>query len=290
MTHFGRVALAGAPNVGKSTLLNQLIGSPLSIVSPKAQATRTPVVGLLTRGETQVVLHDLPGLLMPRYLLQRRMVAAAAEVLERVDVVLYLHPASQTPAPELGSLIQVETAIRAPVRMVFTKADLVSPARRRELDSAGLTVAESDAGLPERLLHFLEPDLPEKPFEYDPDDLGTQPVRFFVTEYVREAAFALLEDELPYAVAAEVEEFREGATPVYIRVSVFVERESQKGIVLGKGGRTIKAIGAHARARMEELLGEQVYLDLWVKVLPRWRKHGASLERLGFPASDGESQ
>ena len=125
--------------------------------------------------------------------------------------------------------------------------------------------------------------LPEGEFEFDPEDIGTQPLRFFVVEFLREAAFEVLEDELPYAFTAEVEEFREHSSPVYIRVTLLVERESQKGMIIGQGGRTIKAIGSHARARLEALLGQPVYLDCWVKVLPNWRRNAASLSRLGFP-------
>ncbi|HZB27234.1 MAG TPA: KH domain-containing protein, partial [Gemmatimonadales bacterium] len=128
-----------------------------------------------------------------------------------------------------------------------------------------------------------QPFLPMGEFQFDPDNVGTQPLRFFVVEYLREAAFALLGDELPYAFTAEVEEFREQERPIYIRVTLFVERESQKGIVIGRAGATIKAIGAHARARLEELIGAAVYLDAWVKSLPNWRKNTAALARFGFP-------
>jgi GTP-binding protein Era len=125
--------------------------------------------------------------------------------------------------------------------------------------------------------------LPAGAFEFDPDDAGTQSLRFFVVEYLREAAFEFLEEELPYAFTAEVEEFREAARPVYIRVTLYVERESQKGIVIGQGGRTIKAIGAHARKRLEALLDAPVFLDCWVKALPNWRRNADALARFGFP-------
>jgi GTP-binding protein Era len=131
--------------------------------------------------------------------------------------------------------------------------------------------------------------MPEREFEFDPEDVGTQPVRFFVVEYLREAAFDLLGDELPYSFTAEVEEFREAERPVYIRVTLFVERESQKAIVIGRSGSTIKAIGAHARTRLEELIGAPVYLDCWVKTLPNWRKNSGALARFGFPATPKES-
>jgi GTP-binding protein Era len=133
------------------------------------------------------------------------------------------------------------------------------------------------------LLARIRERLPERTFEFDPEDVGTQQLRFFVVEYLREAAFELLGDELPYSFTAEVEEFREDRQPVYIRVTLFVERESQKGIVIGRSGKTLAAIGAHARRRLEELLGSPVYLDSWVKVLPNWRRNPAALTRLGFP-------
>jgi len=142
--------------------------------------------------------------------------------------------------------------------------------------------AATGAGL-DSLLSKIRAHLPARPFEYDPDDVATQPVRFFVVEYLREAAFELLEEELPYALTAEVEEFREQERPMYIRVTLFVERESQKGMVIGRGGRTLKAIGQMARSRLEELVQSPVFLDLWVKTLPHWRKDPAALTRFGFP-------
>ena len=288
MTRMGIVALAGAPNVGKSTLLNALVGADLAIVSPKAQATRLPVAGIRTDGNVQYVFHDLPGLLDPRYLLQKRMLAAAHEALAGADLILHLHPASEAPAPDFAAAARLERAPRAPILTVYTKGDMVPAAHRRELEQEALVTAIGDSSALDRLLASIRDRLPEREFAYPPDDIGTQPVRFFATEYIREAAFLLLEDELPYAVAAEVEEFREATTPVYIRATLIVERASQKGIVLGKGGRTIRAIGTHARTRLEALLGTPVYLDLWVKVLPGWRRNAAALTRLGFPTAPEE--
>jgi GTP-binding protein Era len=283
MTKTGHIALAGAPNVGKSSLLNTLVGTHLAIVSPKAQTTRLPVTGLRTEGDTQFVFHDLPGLLDPAYLMQVRMRELALETLGRMDLVLHLHPASEAPAPPFADVAGLTGAASAPVLTVYTKGDLVSPARREALERAGLIVSAAIGDGVERLLARIRDHLPEAEFAYDPDDVGTQQLRFFVVEYLREAAFELLGDELPYSFNAEVEEFREAERPVYIRVTLFVERESQKGIVIGQGGRTIRAIGAHARARVEELLGTPVYLDSWVKVLPNWRRNAAALTRFGFP-------
>lgn len=285
MPRTGHIALAGAPNVGKSSLLNALVGQHLAIVSPRAQATRLPVVGIRTDDDTQYVFHDLPGLLEPGYLMQARMRALALDALDRVDVVLHLHPAPDAPAPSLVELATPEHPIAAPVLTVYTKGDLVSAGRRAGLEPGFVVSAVTGDGI-ERLLAALRDRLPEREFEFDADDVGTQPLRFFAVEYLREAAFELLGEELPYAFTAEVEEFREAERPVYIRVTLFVERESQKRIVIGAGGRTIKAIGAHARQRLEELIGAPVYLDTWVKVLSNWRKSAAALARFGFPATE----
>ncbi|MEO6067497.1 MAG: GTPase Era [Gemmatimonadales bacterium] len=287
MTRCGHVALAGLPNVGKSSLMNALVGEPLAMVSPKAQATRVPVVGLRTEGEIQYVFHDLPGLLEPRYLLHKRMRALALESLAKCDVVVYLHPGPDAPAPPFVEMAKLDQTPTVPVITVYTKSDLVAQ-DRREKGPAGLWVSvETGEGIP-GLLTAVAACLPEGPFQYDADDLGVQPVRFFVVEYLREAAFELLEDELPYVFQAEVEEFREERTPVYIRTTLFVETPSQKGILIGDKGRTLKAIGVRARARLEHLLGRPVYLETWVKVLPKWRKNADALARFGFPRSPEE--
>jgi GTP-binding protein Era len=289
MTRCGVIALAGAPNVGKSTLLNALVGSHLSIVSPRPQATRLPVTGLRTEGDTQFIFTDLPGLLDPAYLMQARMLAAAHEALRNADLILHLHPAPEAPAPDFTATARLASPPRAPVQVVYTKVDLVTAERRAELARDALVVTADEPASVDALLAKLAPRLPEREFAHDPEDIGTQPLRFFVTEFLREAAFELLQDELPYAFAAEVEEFRESESPVYIRVTLYVERESQKGMIVGSGGCTIKAIGSHARRRIEALLGEQVFLDLWVKVLPKWRRSAHALSRLGFPASESET-
>lgn len=282
-TRSGHVALTGLPNVGKSTLLNALIGEHLGIVSPKPQATRLPVVGLRTEDGVQYIFHDLPGLLEPSYLMQERMRAAALEQLDRSDVILHLHPAVEAPAPPFVQVARLAHPPRVPVVVVYTKGDTVSgEIRSRLMESGNLVTSENGAGL-SQLLARVRQLLPERPFEFDPEDVGTQPVRFFVEEYLREAAFELLEEEVPYSFNAQVEEFRENDRPVYIRVTLYVERETQKAILIGAGGRTIKAIGSHARRRLEPLIGAPVYLDCWVKVLPNWRKNPTALTRFGFP-------
>ena len=282
MPRSGHVALAGRPNVGKSSLLNALVGEHLALVSPKAQATRMPVTGLRTEGDVQFVFHDLPGLLDPEYALQARMRALALEGVRRADLLLHLHPASEAPAPDFTAVAGLPNPPRAPVLTVYTKSDLVPPERLAALAASGLAVSATTGEGLDRLLAAIAERLPEREFAFPPEDLGTQPMRFFAVEYLREAAFEHLEDELPYAFTAEIEEFRETTDPVYIRASLFVERDSQKGILIGDGGATLKAIGRHARERLEGLMGRRVYLDTWVKVLPKWRRDPAALDRLGF--------
>ena len=277
VTRCGIVALAGLPNVGKSTLLNALVGENLAIISPKPQTTREPVRGLLTDETTQILFVDPAGLLDPAYPLQRAMLQAALHQLVGADLVLHLHPLKEAPAPPLATLLPGMAPVRE-VLIVYTKADLASGSGTR----GGIAVsATTGQGLPE-LLAAIRGRIPEGPFHYPADDVGTQPLRFFAAEFVREAAFAELEQELPYSLAVVVDEFREAETPVYIRATVAVERDSQKPIVLGKGGRTIKAIGTAARARLEALLGRRVRLELWVTVWPKWRRDAARLAQLGL--------
>jgi GTP-binding protein Era len=280
MPRCGTIVLAGRPNVGKSSLLNALIGEHLAIVSPKPQSTRLPVVGLLTRDDTQYIFTDSPGLLEPEYRLHVAMRAAALRAIDDAEVIAYLHPLSEFPAPPLEQVARLERPPRAPIVTVYTKADLVPPSARPP-DRLTAVSAVTREGL-DPLLDALRTHLPESPFHYDPDEMATQPTRFFAAEFIREAAFELLHEELPYSVAVEIDEFREGAEPLYIRAVVYVERASQKGIVIGDGGRTIKALGQAARAKVEALLGAHVFLELHVKVMPKWRRRDASLKRLGY--------
>ena len=286
MPRCGTIVLAGRPNVGKSTLLNALVGEHLAIVSPKPQSTRLPVVGLLTRDDTQFIFTDSPGLLDPEYKLHETMRAHALRALADAEVVAYLHPLAEFPAPPLAQVARLEQPPRAPVVTVYTKADLVPTStllHQPPPSSTAVVSALTGAGI-EALLDTLRAALPESPFHFDPDDMATQPTRFFAAEFVREAAFELLHEELPYSVAVEIDEFREGSEPVYIRAVIYVERASQKGIVIGQAGRTIKALGQTARAKIAALLDAPVFLELHVKVLPKWRRHEPSLKRLGYTA------
>lgn len=285
MTRAGFVTVVGRPNAGKSTLLNRLIGQKLSIVSPKPQSTRDRVVGILTRGNAQMVLLDTPGLLDPEYELQRTMSAVARAAIQDADAILYLVDATERRADSLIDAAGLAAPPKAPVIVAFNKIDRLSAGARAELaaahpDAAFISAANGD-GI-EDLLARLTGLLPESPFLYDPEDVSTQHLRYFAAELIRETALEQLEDEIPYSVAVEIEEFREDRSPVYIRAVVYLERESQKRIFIGAKGARIREIGKTARQKVEALIGAPAYLDLWVKVLPNWRKNPGALARLGY--------
>ena len=292
MTRAGIVTVVGKPNAGKSTLLNRIVGEKLAIVSAKPQSTRDRVVGILTADDTQMVVLDTPGLLNPRYELHRAMRTTALRALADADVIVYLADATERVPPTLEEAAELTAAPRAPVILALNKVDALRPVERDELRAllpqARFISALTGDGV-DALLAELRLALPEGPFLYPEDEISTASVRFFVAELVRETALEQLDEEVPYSLACAVEEFREGRTPVYIRTVLYVERESQKRILIGSGGQRIRDIGRAARAKVEQLVGEPVYLDLWVKVLPNWRKSDSALRRFGYRIHDDPS-
>jgi len=284
MPKAGIVTVVGKPNAGKSTLLNRIIGQKLSIVSPKPQSTRDRIVGIHTSGDVQAIIFDTPGLLNPKYPLQHAMRAAALAALADADVVLYLVDATE-PIEPLNAVARIDEPIRAPTIIVLNKTDLLPALRREsikaEYPDAQLISAATGDGVDD-LLGRVAALLPESPFLYPDDEIATQSVRFFVSELIRETALEQLDDEVPYSVACEIEEYREAQSPVYIRAVLHVERESQKRILIGAGGQRIRAIGQAARAKIEAFVGTPTYLDLWVKVLPNWRRKAHMLQRFGY--------
>jgi GTPase len=285
MTRAGIVTVAGKPNAGKSTLLNRIIGQKLSIVSPKPQSTRDRIVGIHSDGDVQMVILDTPGLLNPKYALQRAMRSTALDALKDADVIIYVVDATESGQEPLQVAAGLQSPPRAPVITALNKADLLSAKQRKALTAnvadARFISAVTGEGLPE-LLSAAAQHLPESPFLYPADEVSTQHLRFFVAELVRETALEQLSDEVPYSVACEIEEFREGKKPVYIRAVLHVERDSQKRILIGSKGQRIRTIGQAAREKIELLLDEKIYLDLWVKVLPNWRKNANALARFGY--------
>ena len=292
MTRSGIVTVVGRPNAGKSTLLNRIVGQKLSITSAKPQTTRDRVVGIVSTESAQLVLFDTPGLLNPQYALQSAMRSAALAALRDADVVLYVADAAEgVPAP-LVEAAGLAHAPRAPVIVALNKADLLREAERETLRAAcpdaRFISALSGEGV-DALLAEVTGRLPESPFLYAPDDVSTQSLRFFASELVRETALEQLSDEVPYSVACEIEEFREDRTPLYIRAVIYVERESQKRILIGAKGARIRELGRASRIKLEELVGAPVYLDLWVKVLPNWRRKPTIMQRFGYRISEEHS-
>lgn len=302
MTRAGIVTVAGKPNAGKSTLLNRLVGERLAITSAKAQSTRHRVVGLRTEGDTQMVVLDTPGLLDPRDLLHQAMRGAALAALRDADVIVHVIDLAALPAaalerhlddpvarpapwPTLREAAALPNDPAAPVLVVLNKADAVAPAlleRLRAADPNALVLSALTGDGLEALVTRITERLPLSPYLYPADEVSTQPMRFFCAEFVREVAMEQLGEELPHALACEIEEYREGSSPLYIRAVLHVERESQKRIVIGAGGQQIKKLGREARVRIEQFVGEPVYLDLWVKVLPNWRRKRGAVARLGY--------
>jgi GTP-binding protein Era len=237
-----------------------------------------------------MVLLDTPGLLEPEYALHGVMRAVARQALRDADVVVYLADATQGPPPPLADLVPEATWLAGKrILLALNKSDLLDADARAALlaqrPEAVLLSAASGDGIDELEAAIAEA-LPEGEFLYPEDELSVQPLRFFVAELLRETALEQLGDEVPYAVACEIEEFREDRTPLYIRAVLHVERESQKRILIGAQGARIRALGTAARAKVERLVGQPVYLDLWVKVTPKWRRNPAALARLGYRMPD----
>jgi GTP-binding protein Era len=289
--HTGYVTLVGRPNVGKSTLLNRFVGEHLSIVTPKAQTTWQRVTGVLTLDSDQLIFLDTPGLLETRDLLQRSMLGAALEALSEADVVLLVIDATYSPSKSDAERITsaLEEA-RAPMHVALNKVDVAAEDSVRvweswvtqNLDLPSHRISAQNGDGTDGLLEVLRAALPPGPFLYPEDEIASDPVRFFVAELVRETLFEQFHQEIPYSVFCQVQEYRESQDPVYMRVVIYVERMSQKGMVIGKKGAAIRALGEASRAKIEHFLGCSVYLDLWVKPLRSWRKNRAHLSKLGF--------
>lgn len=303
----GFVAIVGRPNVGKSTLLNELLGSMLSIVTPKAQTTRERVLGILTEKVGQIVFVDTPGIHKAKDGgINEFMVSEAREALNGPSVIWYLvDPKSGMEHEKPVVDMIVRSAKKVPVFLIFNKLDLISKIKDEAvlvfqkllydaMKEAGLTVqaemrisALKKIGTKE-LLEQTWALMPEGPLYYeDPDQLSDRPTRFFVSEKIREQLLLKLGDELPYSCGVEIDSFDEKAKPPRIEATIYVERESQKGIVVGKGGAKIKEIGQSARKTIEEFLGEHIFLGLKVKLLKDWTRDKQSMERMGYRQQKG---
>ena len=290
----GFVAVVGRPNVGKSTLINQLLGQKIAIVSNKPQTTRHNQLGILTRPDAQVIFVDTPGMHEPRNALGEAMVGAAANALLDADVVLFIVDISAPPGPgdaRLSQLIANRPGI-APVILALNKMDRLRPedvvphsdAYRALAPGAPweMTCAPRGDNL-DHLLELIVNALPEGPALYPEDEVTQTHLRDLAGEFVREAALNNLEQEVPHGIAVEVEEYKERSQGMlYVLASIFVERESHKRIVIGKGADMLKRIGTQARAQIEKMTEKQVYLELRVKVRKDWREDEREVKRLGY--------
>jgi GTP-binding protein Era len=287
----GYVALAGRPNAGKSTLFNAFLGQRLSIVTAKPQTTRSRILGILTRPQSQIIFLDTPGLLDASYKLHETMASQIDQAARQADLVLLLFDASH-PKDRSALVKHFLERARVPVLAVLNKIDLVQPAQLDALQKSLVDEFGVASPLPVsalrgdglgKLLSRLEAQLPCGPKLYPDDMVAEQPERFFAAERIREVAFEHLEDELPYAINIHIEEFRERpGHKIYISAIIYVGRESQKGIVIGKKGMRLRSIGRQARVALEELLDAPVYVELWVKVRPDWRNKERDLREFGY--------
>ena len=286
----GFVNIFGKPNAGKSTLLNALMGEKMAIVSHKVQTTRHRIKAILTGPDHQIIFSDTPGIIEPKYKLHEKMMQAVKGSLEDADLGLLIADARE----DVKESHEIFSALRlkAPALLILNKADVVKD--EKILDTARAFYEQQEyckevivisalkkKGLDlllERILHYL----PEGHPFYEGDDLSDLPTKFFVSELIREKIFQLFQEELPYHTAVLVQEFKEKTTLIKITADIIVQRDTQKGIILGEGGKMIKQLGTLARKDIEEFLGSKVFLELYVKVRPKWRDNETHLKEYGY--------
>jgi GTP-binding protein Era len=290
VTRSGFVAIVGRPNVGKSTLLNALLGQKVAIVSRKPQTTRSAIRGILTSGDSQIIFVDTPGIHQPRTRLGSYMVDQARRAIPDADVVCFVVDISQPPGKLDERIAGLVRRSRAPKLLVLNKVDLPSEQGQQHLE-AYRTLAPWDMelavsalrgeGLP-TLVDELVRRLPAGTALYPTDQITDQSERDLAAELVREQVLRNTDEEVPHGVAVEVEEWEQKEKALYIRMTVYVEKDSQKGIIIGASGTMLKKIGSAARRSIEQTLGRPVFLDLWVKPRPNWRDDPSSLRWLGY--------
>lgn len=288
----GFVAIVGRPNVGKSTLLNRIVGQKIAIMSDKAQTTRNKIQGIYTTPEAQIVFIDTPGIHKPKHRLGDFMVEAAYSALREVDATLFMVSADQKRGKGDDFIIERLKSMSSPVYLVINKIDKVHPDELLAIIedySSQMTFAEvvpisaTEGNNVQRLMDVLVTKMPEGPQYFPEDQITDHPEYFVVSELVREKVLLLTRDEIPHSVAVVVDSMkRDDHDKVHIQATIIVERDSQKGIIIGKGGKMLKQIGTKARLDIEHLLDEKVYLELWVKVQKDWRDKKTYLQDFGY--------
>jgi GTP-binding protein Era len=285
----GFVSIFGRPNAGKSTLLNALMGEKLAIVSPKVQTTRHRIKGILTEPDYQIIFSDTPGIIEPKYKLQEKMMFAVKQALEDVDVAVLMVDVNES-LDEVHGIFDA-LRLKVPAIIVINKLDDASAAKKAEVFAffgskpyckavVGISALKK-TGLQE-LINAILQFLPENPPFFEGDEMTDLPTRFFCAELIREKIFYLYQEEIPYHTTVIVNEFKEKSSLIKISADIIVNRETQKGILLGVGGKMIKQLGTEARKDIEQFLGQKVFLELFVKVRPKWRDNEFMLKEYGY--------
>jgi GTPase len=285
----GFVNIFGKPNAGKSTLLNALMNEKLAIVSPKVQTTRHRIKAILTHPDYQVIFSDTPGIIEPRYRLHEKMMMAVKSAMEDADIALLLCDVTEDPTE--SDAIFSALRLKVPAIVLLNKTDKAKAAQiktaqelfeSRPYCKKVISISALKKNGINHLMEAIVALLPEGfPF-YDGDDLSDLPTRFFVSEMIREKIFGLYDDEIPYHATVLVQEFKEKTTLIKIQADIIVHRDTQKGIILGEGGKMIKKLGTEARKDIEAFLQQKVFLELFVKVRPKWRDNELQLKEYGY--------
>ncbi len=292
----GFVAVVGRPNVGKSTLLNQLVGQKIAIVSDTPQTTRNRILGILTLPDAQVLFLDTPGIHKPQHKLGEYMVNSARSALREVDLILFVSDVSESVGPGERFILEMLKQEKTPVVLVLNKVDLLPKEKLLPIITQYSAFRDFTAIVPvsalsgsntDRLLSVIKDLLPEGPQYYPEDEVTDQPERVVAAEFIREKIFRLTREEIPHSTAVEVEEMKTRPNgDVFLRATIYVERESQKGIIIGAKGAMLKEIGQQARLDLESIFDSRFFVDLWVKVKNDWRNKEGSLRMFGYDKKD----
>jgi len=286
----GFVNIIGNPNVGKSTLMNALVGEKISIITKKAQTTRHRIMGIVSGEDFQIVYSDTPGVLKPAYKLQDSMMRFVESALDDADVILYITDTFETPNKNQEFLDKIQK-IGTPIILVINKVDLTTQEKVTELVDTWSKMLPCARILPVSALHgfnteglitIIKEILPEGPEYFSKETLTDKTMRFFASEIIREKILLHYQKEIPYSVEVEIEEYKEGTKLDSIRAIIYVSRESQKAIVIGHQGKMLKRVGIEARLDLEKFLEKKVFLELFVKVDPEWRDNDNKLKRFGY--------
>ncbi|MDD2550734.1 MAG: GTPase Era [Bacteroidales bacterium] len=291
MTHkSGFVNIIGNPNVGKSTLMNALVGERLSIITSKAQTTRHRIMGIVNGDDFQLVYSDTPGVLKPAYKLQESMMRFVMSALEDADVILYITDTQETPNKN-EEFLELLKQHEAPIILVINKVDLSNQEKLEKLVEMWHNTLPDATIIPasalhkfniEQILKSILDNIPEGPEYFPKDSLTNRTTRFFASEIIREKVLTTYQKEIPYSVEVAIEEYTEETSIDRIRAIIYVMRESQKGIIIGHQGKMLKKVGTEARMELEKFLGKKVFLEIYVKVDPNWRNDDKKLKRFGY--------